>query len=146
MKHCQHLTSWRHDLVDAVDHRAEQFGWKKVGRVPEQDDVEAAPGKTKVGCEKTVYIETPGSAIFLRDDPVALRGIFHQVGEVDAVAEGRDEVNVWRGGGSDVEDAQGFFAPHTFEQLTPAAGVPRDALAGRRAAAGFVFTAEKADR
>ena len=88
------LSSRRHHLVNPVQYRAKHFIREKVGRIPEQDHIEATTGNIQVSSNKPVNVESTRTAVFRSDDPIALRGIFYEVRQVDAVSKGCDEVNI----------------------------------------------------
>src|ERR1039457_3211446 len=110
-----------------------------VRRVPEQYDIEAAPGKIQVRGKKPLYIRAPGAAVLLGNNPLGLGRLFHQVRQVDAVTQRADEINIGRGRWAYIENPQGFFAAHALEQLAPPAGIARHALMRRSSAAGLVL-------
>ena len=110
--------------MDTLQHRRQQLLGKIVRRVPEQDHIEPTPREIQVRCEKPLYIEAYPLATLLGNDPIALGRVLHQVRQVDAVPQRRDEVDVGRRRRTDIQNTQRLLAAHPLQQLTPSAGMP----------------------
>lgn len=120
-------------MLEVLDERQDELLRDVVESVPEEHDIELAAAEVEVLLEEAGDVEARFATIFFgRENPVASEGLVDEVGHVYAVAEAGEEVDVLRGGGTDVEDAEVRLLLEMLEHRAPSAGVAGDAGAGEQ--------------
>ncbi len=120
-------SSGAHRRAKPLDYRANQDFRKIVQRGPEQDNIEFPAGEIQVVVEKAFHIELRFGTWLRCYEPVGAGSLMHNIGHVNSVAQRRKEIDIGRGGRTDVQDAQSLFALKMFEQGRPSAGMARHA-------------------
>jgi hypothetical protein len=64
-----------------------------------------------------------------------VQGLVHDIRHIDAMTERGKEVDVRRGGGTDIQNSQPLFDLQMLQQSGPGAGVPRYAWSGQNCGA-----------